>query len=388
MKLAVQFGAGGIGRGFLGQLLSESGYEVVFVDVDADLVEAINERGSYPLQLVGDRSETLTINNVRALRGEQSDAINEALARAEFISTACGVKALPAISQLLARGLGKRCENHARPVNIVICENLKQAAQRLRELVQKQPNCPPSEYLDESVGFVQAVVARMVPVRTPEMLAKDPLLVVAESYPFLPIDAAAIRGEAPAVKGLIVVEDFEAYVERKLYVHNAMHAMCAYMGYAAGLKYVWQGASEPGIRRSVLEAMSGVCKVLTKKHRLDPVGLAENVYDLLRRFRCQALGDTVERVGGDPIRKLSGPAGRLIGPTRLCLSENIIPHGIIHTIALALGYDNPADESAGRLQKMIAEKGIEVVLEEVCGVAADEQLGQLILGEYKKTKPK
>ncbi len=387
MKLAVQFGAGGIGRGFLGQLLSESGYEVVFVDVDADLVDALNERGSYPLQLVGDRNETLTISNIRSLKASQSDAVTEALCRADFICTASGVQALPSISELLAPGLRKRRENHAPPVNIVICENLKQGAQYLRELLQKQPNCPPSVYLDESIGFVQSVVARMVPVRTAEMLAKDPLLVVAESYPFLPIDAAAIRGEAPAVKGLILAEDFQGYVERKLYVHNAMHSMCAYMGYAAGFEYVyvWQAASDRQIQQRVLTAMSAVCKVLAKRRSLDPVGLAENVYDLLRRFRCRALGDTIQRVSRDPIRKLSGPGGRLIGPARLCLSEDIIPEGIIHTIALALHYDNPADESALRLQKMIAEKGVETVVNEVCGVAPDEKLGQLILAEYKKT---
>ena len=388
MKLAVQFGAGGIGRGFLGQLLSESGYEIVFVDVDTDLVDALNERGSYPLQLVGDRNETLTISNIRALRASQSDAVAEALSRADFICTASGVSALPAISKLLAIGLRKRRENQAPPVNVVICENLKKGAQYLRQLVQKQPNCPPSDYLDESVGFVQSVVARMVPVRTPEMLAKDPLLVVAEAYPFLPIDAAAIRGDAPPVKGLILAEDFQEYVERKLFVHNAMHAMCAYMGYAAGLKYVWQAASDSQIQQTVLTAMSTVCKVLAKKRKLEPVGLAENVYDLLRRLRCRALADTIQRVGSDPIRKLSGPSGRLIGPARLCLSEDIIPEGIIHTIALALHYDNPADESAHRLQKMIADKGVETVVNEVCGVAPDEKLGQLILSEYQKTSTK
>ena len=388
MKLAVQFGAGGIGRGFLGQLLSESDYQVIFVDVDAELIDALNQQGSYPLQLVGDRNETLTISNISALKATQSDAVADALARADFICTASGVRALPPISKLLALGLQKRCEiTKAPPVNIVICENLKQAATYLRELVQKHPNCPPSDYLDKSVGFVQSVVARMVPVRTPETLAQDPLLVVAEAYPFLPIDAAAIRGQAPQVKGLILADEFQGYVERKLFVHNAMHAMCAYMGYRAGLKYVWQAASDTQIQTIVLDAMSSVCRVLSKKHNLDPVGLAENVYDLLRRFRCKALGDTIQRVAGDPIRKLSGPGGRLIGPARLCLAENIIPDGIIHAIALALGYDNPADESAVRLQAMIADRGPEAVINEICGVAPDEKLGQLILDKYEKNTP-
>jgi len=384
MKLAVQFGAGGIGRGFLGELLSESGYEVVFVDVDRSLVESLNGRGSYPLQLVGDRNETLTIRNIRATLAEQTAAAAQEIAQADFICTASGVRALPAVSELLAMGLQKRQQNRASPVNIVICENLNRAADYLRELIRKYPQRPSDDYLDKYVGLAQAVVARMVPVRTPEMIAKDPLLIVAEAYPFLPVDATAIRGEIPAIKGLIPAENFQAYVERKLYVHNAMHAMCSYMGYAAGFKYVWQAASNEQIEQIVLKAMVGVCKSLVKVHRLDPVGLAENVYDLLRRFRCQALGDTVARVAGDPIRKLSSSDGRLIGSAGLCMSCGIVPEGIIHSIALALRYDNPADESAVRLQEMIANKGVAAVLQEVCNLAPGEKLHRLILAEYEK----
>ena len=44
MNKAVQFGAGNIGRGFTGQLFSESGFEVVFVDVVQSLVDLLNER--------------------------------------------------------------------------------------------------------------------------------------------------------------------------------------------------------------------------------------------------------------------------------------------------------------------------------------------------------
>jgi len=134
----------------------------------------------------------------------------------------------------------------------------------------------------------------------------------------------------------------------------------------------------------VKKAMDSVCSALVKTHSLGPVGLAENVYDLLRRFRCRALGDTIARVAGDPIRKLSGPHGRLIGAARLCLSCGTVPEGIIHSIALALRYDNPLDESAVQLQEMIAAKGLTSVLKDICGLGPDEQLYSLILGEHKK----
>ncbi|HPP75292.1 MAG TPA: mannitol-1-phosphate 5-dehydrogenase, partial [Armatimonadota bacterium] len=51
MKKAVQFGAGNIGRGFIGQLFHESGYEVVFVDVVPDVVRLLNEQRCYTLRI-------------------------------------------------------------------------------------------------------------------------------------------------------------------------------------------------------------------------------------------------------------------------------------------------------------------------------------------------
>jgi len=46
---AVVFGAGNIGRGFLGLLLFEAGYEVTFIDVDEARIRLINERREYPV---------------------------------------------------------------------------------------------------------------------------------------------------------------------------------------------------------------------------------------------------------------------------------------------------------------------------------------------------
>ncbi|MGV3724844.1 MAG: mannitol-1-phosphate 5-dehydrogenase, partial [Actinomycetota bacterium] len=64
MDTIVQFGAGNIGRGFMGQLFTEAGFEVVFVDVVPEVVSALNQRREYPLRLAGpDRFETLTIKN-------------------------------------------------------------------------------------------------------------------------------------------------------------------------------------------------------------------------------------------------------------------------------------------------------------------------------------
>ena len=82
---AVQFGAGNIGRGFLAQLFTESGLEVVFVDVSTPIVDALNARRSYPVVIVGDAPETVPITNVRAVHGADRERVSEEIARAEIL---------------------------------------------------------------------------------------------------------------------------------------------------------------------------------------------------------------------------------------------------------------------------------------------------------------
>ena len=106
MLKAVQFGAGSIGRGFLGQLLFEGSYQTTFVDTDTVLVKALEGRGSYPLRLVGAaETHNLCIGNLHALLASDTGKIIHAIAEANLMSTAVGVAALPQIAPVIAAGL-------------------------------------------------------------------------------------------------------------------------------------------------------------------------------------------------------------------------------------------------------------------------------------------
>ena len=52
MKKAVMIGAGQIGRGFIGMLLEQAGYHVVFADINTDVINDINTRKEYTVHLV------------------------------------------------------------------------------------------------------------------------------------------------------------------------------------------------------------------------------------------------------------------------------------------------------------------------------------------------
>ena len=57
MKRAVVYGAGNIGRGFLGQLFSQSGWETVFIDINKETVRLLNRDHTYPIKIVDNENQ-------------------------------------------------------------------------------------------------------------------------------------------------------------------------------------------------------------------------------------------------------------------------------------------------------------------------------------------
>jgi len=383
MKKAVVFGAGNIGRGFLGQLFFESGYETVFVEAIPLVVELLNKKKAYPLWVVSDEEkEKFEIRNVRAVSAGNKDAVATELTEADLVATAVGVGNIPKIAPLLARGIARRASfKNPQPLNVIICENLLSAGKTLK--VEIKQNLPPElhNYLDEKVGMVETVVSRMVPPVPPEMKEQEPLLVLVEPYKILPVAKYGFKGEIPEINGFLPVENIQAYEELKLYVHNLVHAICAYFGYLKNCCYIWEAVANPEIRKILKGTLEEAETALIKKHNFSEKELHDYSGDLLQRFANKALGDTVYRVGRQPLRKLS-PQDRLVGAARLCLNFEIEPKNIIFTIAAALCYNYKEDEEAVNLAKMISEKGAGYVLREICKIKPEEPIYNAILGKY------
>jgi mannitol-1-phosphate 5-dehydrogenase len=374
---AVQFGAGNIGRGFLAQLFHESGLEVVFVDVTDTVVDALNAQHAYPIRIVGAGAETMRIDRVRAVHGRDRVRVAEEIAQAEIVCTAVGANALPFVAPALAAGLLARHKSLGTPVNILLCENLHDAASLLRAAVADHLPEKNREDVLAKTGFVQAVVSRMVPVQTEADRADDPLAIRVEAYKRLPVDAHAILGELPPIVGVEAVKDFEAYVERKLYTHNCAHAVLGYLGHAAGYVYGYEALRDARIAPLLRAVLAESSEALVRRHGFDPAEQAAHVADLWERFMNEDLGDTCIRLARDPVRKLA-PEDRLVGAARLCESQGVTPRALSWAIAAALRYDEPHDPSALELQRMLREQGREITLRKVCGIAPTETLAALI----------
>lgn len=386
MLKAVQFGAGNIGRGFTAQLFTESGYEVVFVDVVDEVVRLLNERGAYPIEIVGDNPQTVEITNIRAVNGNEKEAVAKEIYDSSLVCTAVGVNVLKYVAPTIAMGIKLRADNRiAEPLNIIICENLLRASDVLRGYILEALPKEYADYVHKNVGFVESVVSRMVPVMTEEQRQRDPLMVLVEEYKKLPVDRRGFVGEIPNIVGFQPYDNFEAYVERKLFTHNLGHATSAYLGYLRGHEYIYQAMGDPVVRKIVEAALKETGEALIKKHGFTLEEHQAHIDDLLHRYANVALGDQVSRVGRDPIRKL-GPEDRLIGGAKLAMLYGITPRNVALATAAALMFDNLDDPAAMAIQQMIQDYGVDHVFETVCKIDPKSPLAKLIVEQIDYLK--
>jgi mannitol-1-phosphate 5-dehydrogenase len=405
MKIAVQFGAGNIGRGFMGQLFFEAGYDTVFVEAYRDLVDRLNAEGQYPLRLLDAYSKQeidMTISRISAVAADDIDRVAQCIEEADVISTAVGVKNLRSVAPVLAEGIRRRLQRGVKgkragseknppgaahtgvkPVDVYLCENILDAPRQLKEAVREHLNEEEQARADELVGFVGTTVARMVPVVDPELKKTNPLLVVADSYHRLPFDGRANRAQPPEIEGLYPVANFKAEVERKLFVYNLGHAALAYLGNLKRYTYVHETIADGDFYAVFSGALDESSKALLDLYQddLDYEHHQSLRRDIDIRYGNPLLKDTIARVGRDPIRKL-GPHDRLIGSLNLCLRRGVYPKRIAAVCAAALCYDSSGDEEAQRLQRMIAERGVDRIIEEITGVAPASRIGEEILSAY------
>jgi mannitol-1-phosphate 5-dehydrogenase len=385
-KSAVQFGAGNIGRGLMGQLLWDSGFETIFVDVSGPLVDRLNARGSYPLRLLDAHSQQareLTIDRFRALDTRQEAAIAEAIAAAPVAATAVGVANLEAIAPLLAAGIRRRREQDTGPLDIYLCENLLGAAGMLAAHVMKLLEEPARKWVGKNIGFVATSVARIVGgagARRPD----DALLIIADAHRDIPYDGPAVRAGGLGIEGFHPVHNFQAEVERKIFTHNLAHAALAYLGYLRGHAYIHETFDDDFVRSAFDGALNETTEALLRRYPAD-LDRREHLAvrrDVRVRFGNPLLRDPIARVAKDPLRKL-GPDDRIIGAATLCRSQAIVPHHIATVCAAALCYDCPDDPKAVHLQKMIEEMGPENTLHRVSGVEPAGDFGRSVLAWYQ-----
>ena len=381
MKRAIQFGAGNIGRGFIGALLSKSGYHVVFADVNEEIISKINEDKCYTIHIMDVECKDEKVENISGVIST-SDEILEEIRTSDIITTAVGPVVLPRIASTIANGIKlRKITGVTSYLNIVACENAIKASSQLEEEVKKYLNEEEIAYLNEYVGFPNCSVDRIVP----PVKSENILDVVVENYYEWNVEKSAFKGEIPKIEGMNLVDNLMAYIERKLFTLNTGHAITAYFGYLKGYNTVDESIKDEVIHDLVKKAMIESGQGLIAKYNFDKEEHFKYIDKIIGRFKNPYLKDDVARVGREPLRKLN-ENDRLIKPLMTAKSFNLDIDNLLLGVGAALNYNNEEDSQSVELQSLISEKGVKESLAHVANLAQEQEILSKVEKYYNEVK--
>lgn len=382
---ALHFGAGNIGRGFIGKLLADAGIHVTFADVDAKLIDTLKTQQSYTVKVVGSECQVDTVTGVSGINAA-SPEVADLIASVDLLTTAVGPNVLNIIAKTIAQGLQQRFEqgnqNH---LNIIACENMVRGTTHLKQEVLSHLDSQYQAQVEELIGFVDSAVDRIVPPS--DASSEDPLEVTVETFSEWIVDQTQFKGEIPNITGMETTDNLMAFVERKLFTLNTGHIVTAYLGSLANHNTIREAIEDESIKSQVKAAMQESGEVLVRRYGFEPDAHAAYIEKILGRFANPYLVDEIDRVGRQPIRKL-GAGDRLTKPLLGTMEYGIANDHLIKGIAAAFFYVNADDPQAVELQQMLAEQGLKATLAHYTGLSADSDEASRIEAAYQAIKAK
>lgn len=372
MKTAIQFGAGNIGRGFIGMLLAQAGYRVIFADVSEVIIDRLAADQKYTVHVMDTEVEDVEITNITGILSNGSEIIDE-IAKADVLTTAVGLRVLGFIAPAIAKGIQKRiADGLEAPLNIIACENAIRATSQLKEHVYGILSDEEKAFCEKYVGFADCSVDRIVP----PVRSENPVDVVVEKYCEWNVEKASLKGEIPEIPGMNLADNLMAYIQRKLFTLNTGHCITAYTGILAGHKTIDQAISDPKIYDLIKAAMTQSGDGLIQRFGFDKDAHYKYIDKIINRFKNPYLKDDVTRVGREPLRKLSAD-DRLVSPLTTAMSYGLPVDKLVLGIGAALRYNNPEDAQSTELQEKIAAKGVSGAFSEISGLTDHTLLEQV-----------
>ncbi|MDK6813019.1 mannitol-1-phosphate 5-dehydrogenase [Corynebacterium sp. UMB6689] len=375
-KKALHFGAGNIGRGFVGVILHEAGYELAFADVAAPLIDSLNELESYTVHEVGNGAREVRVTNFSGVNSaEDLEGLYSEVVEADLITTAVGPTVLQLIAPSIAEGLKRRAEAGKDKVAVMACENAINATDGLSAAIREAyPG------VDEIAFFPNTAVDRIVPNQE-RRTGAEALDVVVETYHEWAVESGPFKTagiEIPEIAGITWVDDLAPYITRKLFTVNTGHAATAYFGKQAGISTIAEALSQEEIQRKVAAVLAETKQLIVEKFDFDPQVQQDYVEKILTRFQNPELPDTTDRVGRAPLRKISRNE-RFIGPAAELAERGHEVTALVEAVSAALEFDVPEDPESVELRKRLKqvadnEEATNSLVTELTGIAPEHPL--------------
>ena len=384
----VGFGFGAIQGGlFLLEAHRSGNFDrLVVAEVVQELVDAVRRAGGrYHVNVATAAGiEDFTVANVEILNpliAADQEKLIEALAEASEIATA-----LPSVefyqrggapvTKLLSQSLSLKSRRpNAPPCVIYTAENHNRAAEILQEQCEARLDDSARAFVRESAQFLNTVIGKMSGVVTDPSEIRERRLktvtpfesraVLVESFNRILISRTSFGDRLATAgfrRGIEVFEekpDLLPFEEAKLYGHNSTHAVAAYLGGVLGVERIAELEKAAGVSAFLETAFveeSGAALIRRNRGKdalFTPEGYRAYATDLLLRMFNPYLGDTVERVGRDPGRKLEWD-DRLVGTVRIAQQQGLNPvRYALGTAAAVTALDKSVLDANVPLQKLL-----------------------------------
>lgn len=378
---ALHFGAGNIGRGFIGMILRDNGYEVTFADIADNLINEINAKGEYTVIFADPDMQSKKVTGVKAVHNiKEPDRLKQLIREADLITTAVGPNIVPLIAKTILPGIREKlAQDTVKFLNIIACENAIGATDILKEALFDLLNAEEREKAEMYIGFPNSAVDRIVPAQNnPNMLD-----VKVEPFYEWVIDESKMKGTLPKLEGVHFVEDLLPYIERKLFTVNTGHAATAYLGLMKGYATVHEAIMDPEVEKMVRGVLSETSRYITGHYGFDEKEHQQYVDTIIGRFKNVDISDDLERVGRSPLRKIS-KADRFVNPALRLIEMGEEPVYLAQAIAAALRFRNENDKESLELTEYIEAKGVEEALVKYSGLEKGSKLISLVAAAYTK----
>jgi mannitol-1-phosphate 5-dehydrogenase len=372
---AVHFGAGNIGRGFIGLALHSAGHRVIFVDVDDSLISSLVAADSYRVVETGSNGIVHTVDNFTGVNSATNpETVIKSIAEADIVTTAVGPRVLEFVAPLIAKGLAARTSST--PLAVMACENAIGATDTLKSFVAVSASVAEMS----RAQFANTAVDRIVPVQD----SAEGLDVTVEAFSEWVIDRTPFNGVEPVIPDAHFVDNLEPYIERKLLTVNTGHASIAYLGLCAGARHIAEALAMPSVAVVVDEVLDETTRMLVARHGLDEADQRAYVAQTLARFRNPDLDDELVRVGRQPLRKLSRHE-RLIEPAAVLSEIGVTPRALMQVVEAAMRFDVPTDDESVELQRMRTTLSAEEIASTVCGIDGGHPLFSPLVAAIERT---
>ncbi|MBN1263903.1 MAG: C-GCAxxG-C-C family protein [Anaerolineales bacterium] len=368
------WGAGRIGRGFIGDLYNEAGYHLVLIEKAQALVDQLKNQGKFSVyRASGESKQRVEISNFTALHTSQEEKIQAAFNECEVLAVSVFPRDFEAVAgRIQAHLLERRNIVGDKTFNILLCTNLIHAGPKFKEYLLAGITENEIQYFEDKVGIIETLVIRICPEPPAEIKEQYPLVVWTNGYAELPIEKNSVKGEMDFLPSMRLVQDMRAEEIRKIYTYNMCHAVLSYHGQFMGYDLLVECLKDESIRAEALGALKEVSRALQNEYGFTVSEMDGWIDGVLTQTNNPTIGDTVFRSAADPIRKLKQD-DRLIGPLMLCKKNGVETPHLLRAIAAAFHFDVESDAASLQLQEYIRKHGIRESIFFYSGLSREEK---------------